>query len=65
MQEQALDFEFFGGYDAGYRRGMFDKCNGKPHRYGDWEGYNLVDNEFNINYSHGYNDAYESNEVQI
>ena len=65
MQPQELDIDIFYGYDDGYRRGMFDKCNGKPHRYGDWSAYNTLDNGFNINYKHGYDDAYEQNEVRV
>jgi hypothetical protein len=43
-------------YDWGYRRGVFDRCNNKPHR--------------NLNAWHeiardGYEDAWESNEPRI
>ncbi len=41
-------------YDAGYRRGMFDKCNGR-------EAFDL-DAERNLDYVCGYLDGYVANE---
>ena len=55
----------FYGFDAGWRQGMFDRCNNQPHRYGDWSGYNIIDNAFNINYYHGYEDAWETYKPKI
>jgi hypothetical protein len=55
------DANEFTGYDAGYRLGTFDKCNGKPAI--DMAIYPAT--PFNIGFGEGYVDAYVTNERMI
>jgi hypothetical protein len=48
-------------YDNGYRRGMFDKCNGIDEKSFD----ELELSMYNVQYVTGYHDGYDSNERKI
>ena len=58
MDDEPNEFE---GYDVGWRRGIFDKCNGRP----EADFKNFLDTPFNRGYIDGYVEAYVSNEVRI
>jgi hypothetical protein len=49
------------GYDNGFRRGTFDKCNGKPARALD----GIPDTKYNRGYIKGYLDGYCSNDSEV
>lgn len=55
------DANEFDGYDAGWRLGTFDKCNGKPRMNAD----DFPASEFNTGFFAGYDDAYNANERRI
>ncbi len=48
----------FSDYDPGFRRGVFDKCNGQPERY---SRDSIQDDLFIA----AYFDGYDNNEVRI
>lgn len=57
------DANEFTGYDAGWRLGTFDKCNGKPDlraTQGDFP-----ESPYNVGFFDGYGDAFDSNERKI
>lgn len=54
-EELAEDFE---AYDHGFRRGVFDKCNGRPM----YDFSNIPDESI---WKDGYMDGWEGNEVRI
>ena len=58
MDDEPNEFE---GYDAGWRRGIFDKCNGRE----AFDFSKTLDTPFNRGYIDGYVEAYVSNEVRI
>jgi hypothetical protein len=47
----------FSDYDDGFRRGVFDKCNGLPRK--------VMPDEFHTIWDSGYCDGWDGNEVQI
>ena len=49
------------GYDNGFRKGTFDKCNGKPAASLD----GIADTKYNRGYCSGYLDGYCSNDVEM
>ena len=58
MNEELNPDEDFSSYDFGWRRGVFDKCNGRPHydfaNVAEFDGWRI-----------GYEDAWQANEVRI
>lgn len=52
----------FEGWDDGYRRGMFDKCNGVARK--SFTGWDLGA-MYNRGYADGYDDGYNSHEQRI
>lgn len=49
------------GYDNGWRRGTFDKCNGLDEKVFD----EIEFSEYNIGYVMGYQDAFDTNERKV
>jgi len=50
--------EDFNSYDHGWRRGIFDKCNGRDH-------YDFSNVPLDSIWRAGYEDAWEANERRI
>jgi hypothetical protein len=59
MQDDGTANEFV-GYDAGWRLGTFDKCNGRGEMSLDFPK-----TPFNVGFTEGYIDAYSTNERRI